>query len=173
MAFLWHQAEAEDLASKHARELQHLKDSLEEALQALTCAQDEQATAEVHYSGQARMLEQQHEHLTQKLQAQHTHDMQVRPLAQAGVWKGKGRISCSLVLHCSSQQGLRSVNLCMMLICQAECCQAAIATGPDRLLKITGQIAPYWLPVMRNVFRCEPCSCGISGGACPVSRHAR
>ena len=77
MAFLWHQAEAEDLASKHARELQHLKDSLEEALQALSCARDEQATAEMHYSGQARMLEQQHEQLTQKLQAQHTHELQV------------------------------------------------------------------------------------------------
>lgn len=77
MAFMWHQAEAEDLASKHARELQHLKDSLEEALLALSRARDEQAAAEMHHSGRARQLEQQHEQLAQKLQAQHKLEMQV------------------------------------------------------------------------------------------------
>ncbi len=66
------------MASKHARELQQLKDSLEEALQALSCAREEQAAAEMHHSGQERRLEQQHEQLTQKLQAQHKLELQVR-----------------------------------------------------------------------------------------------
>ena len=79
MASLWHQAEAEDLAGKHAWELRHLKGSLDEAQWALSCAQDEQAAAQTRSSEQARELPQHHEQLTQKLLAQHKQEMQVRP----------------------------------------------------------------------------------------------
>lgn len=74
------QAEAEDLASQHARELQQLKDSLHEALRALTAAQDGQAAGEMERDEHARELREQHEQLVQKLQAQHKQQLQVSQL---------------------------------------------------------------------------------------------
>ncbi len=71
------QAEAEDLASKHARELQRLRGSLQEALQALSHAKDEHAAAEMQFCEDARELRAQHEQLSHKLQAQHKREMQV------------------------------------------------------------------------------------------------
>ena len=71
------QAEAEGLASQHAREAQRLRQSLREAQQALAHAQDGQAAAEMQAEEEVRVLKQQHEQLTSKLEACHKQQMQV------------------------------------------------------------------------------------------------
>ena len=71
------QAEAEGLASQHAREAQRLRRSLQEAQQALAHAQDGQAAAEMQAEEEVRVLKQQHEQLTLKLEARHKQQMQV------------------------------------------------------------------------------------------------
>ena len=102
MASMQCQAEAEDLASKHARELQHLKDSLEEALLALSRARDEQVAAEMHHSGQARQLQQQHEQLAQRLQVQHKLEMQVRLAYMNGRDNNNNNTGSTIVTGASS-----------------------------------------------------------------------
>jgi septal ring factor EnvC (AmiA/AmiB activator) len=61
-------AEAEDLAGRHAREVQRLEESLQSARQALTCAREEAAAAQAQYTEHARELTAQHE---QQMQVQH------------------------------------------------------------------------------------------------------
>ena len=84
-AYSLQQAEAEELPAKHAQELQHLEASREEAVQALSCAQDEHVAAQMRLRQQVFQLRQQHEELAHTLQA-HTQEMQVG-LAQADIYK--------------------------------------------------------------------------------------
>ena len=93
------------MASKHARELQHLKSSLQEALHALSHAKDEHAAAEMQFCEEARELRAQHEQLSQKLQAQHKQEMQVRAVLLASHSLMKPFLclmACCLVLEACS-----------------------------------------------------------------------
>ena len=61
-------AEAEDLAGRHAREVQRLEESLQSARQALARAREEAAAAQAQHAEHARELRAQHE---QQMQVQH------------------------------------------------------------------------------------------------------